>query len=393
VSRTRNIYQIELAYVGPTGSNPATGSHFTNQTQFLYGGTGALNSASGSNLIAELYRVQRVGWNAAKNLTDVNQFGELAAIDRVPLNPPTVSLSIDYLTANLINEKLMGFYVADDNNIEASAVSGIIAGTFNPKNYFLKVVSEGADAIDNPSTSYNVISVGNGFMSSYTAQGAVGGFPTASVTIDALNIQGDAIALHPPGVPIPAINPTDGTRITGWWYKLPTGLTSSRNAPLTANAGISALRPGDITLNLGIGEGDTFYSASDLKIQSYNLSFNLNQEDLNKLGSKYAFAKVPQFPVVASLQVEALVGDLQTGHLGDIVADNRSFNPSVTITKPGDPNTIIVKYILKNAKLDTQASDLSIGANRNLSLTFNSQIGGPENVTAGLFFSGVTVVL
>jgi hypothetical protein len=298
-------------------------------------------------------------------------------------------LNLEYLVSNLANERRMGFYVADQNNPEASALSGIIAGNTNPKNYFLKVVSEGADAIDNSSTSYNVIAIGNGFMSSYTAQGSVGNFPTASVSIDALNIQGDAITNAVPGVPIPAVNPVNGTRITGFWYKLPTGLTSIDNAGLTANLGISALRPGDITLDLGIGEGDTFYSASDLKIQSYNLSFNLNQEDLSKLGSKYAFAKVPTFPVQASLQVEAIVGDLQTGSLVDFVADNRSFNPSITITHPTNANQVIAKYTLKNAKLDTQASDLNIGSNRNLSLTFNSQIGGPESVTAGIFLSGI----
>jgi hypothetical protein len=386
MARNRNIYQIELAYVGPTGSNPATGSHFKDQTA-QYGNTGALNSG---NLIAELYRVQRAGWNLQKNLTDVNQFGELAAIDRVPLSPPTVSLNIDYLVSNFINEKLIGMYVADQNNIEASAVSGIIAGNTSPKNYFLKVVSEGADAIDNSTRSYSVLAVGNAFLSSYTAQGAVGSFPTASITLDALNIQSDSInTASVPGTPIPAVNPVDGTRITGFWYNLPTGLTSLGNASLTSNQGLSALRPGDIQLSLGISEGDTFYLPSDLKIQSYNISFNFNQQDLSKLGTKYAFAKVPQFPVTASLQVEAFVGDLQTGNLIDFVNDNRSFNPSITLYSPGSTTNVIAKYILKNAKLDTQASDLSIGANRNLSMTFNSQIGGPESVTAGLFLSGI----
>lgn len=386
--RTRNIYQIELGYC-LTGANNATGTHVFGG---LYGNTGAVATGSINNLlIGELFRIQSMGWNIAKNLTDVNQFGELAAIDRIALNPPTVSLNFEYLVANMINEKRMGFYVADTNNTEASALSGIIAGNTNPKNYFFKVVNEGSDAIDNASTSYNVIAFGNGFMSSYTAQGAVGSFPTASVSIDALNMQGDRInsGASIPVAVIPAVNPVNGTRITGWFYRLPTGLTSVDDVGLNSNRGISALRPGDITLNLGIGEGDTFYDALDLKIQSYNLSFNLNQEDLAKLGSKYAFAKVPVFPVQCSLQVEAIVGDLQTGNLVDIVADNRSFNPSITITHPTNASQVIAKYTLKNAKLDTQASDLNIGSNRNLSLTFNSQIGGPESVTAGLFFSGI----
>ena len=46
------------------------------------------------------------GWGGAFNIsrTDVNQFGELAAIDRVVLDTPTVSLDFSYYLANFANE-------------------------------------------------------------------------------------------------------------------------------------------------------------------------------------------------------------------------------------------------------------------------------------------------
>ena len=231
-----------------------------------------------------------------------------------------------------------------------------------------------------------------GFISSYTSQGSVGNFPTVTVAIDALNIQADQFSSALPGVPIPAVNPTDGTPITGHWYRLPSGLTSQNDATLTQNLGISALRPGDIVLDLDLNsQGDTFFAPGDLKIQSYNVSFNLNQEDLNQLGSKYAFAKVPTFPVSCSMQIESLVGEFATGNLINMVDDNRSFNPTITIYSPGSRTNVIAKYTLKNAKLDNQSSNLSIGQNKALSLTFTSQIGEPSQLTAGLFASGITV--
>ncbi len=392
MARNRQVYQTDLVYVGPTGARNCTGSHMSSIAS-VYAETGYW--ATGENMVAPLYRVQRVGWNMTKNLTDVNQFGELAAIDRIPLTPPTVTLNMDYILANLINEKLIGFSVQGPNEAEISMISGMLAGNTTPKNFFLKTVSEGADAIDNAATNYNVIAIGNGYVSSYTAQGAVGGFPTASVTVDALNIQSDAFVASPTagrGWPIPAVKPSDGSAITGWWYKLPTGTTSLNNATLTANAGLSALRPGDISLSLGLNTaGDTFFDPNDIKIQSFNLSFNLNQEDLNKLGSKYAYAKVPTFPVTCSMQVEAIAGDFVTGSLTEIVDNNFSYNPSVTMYSPGSSTEVIAKFTLKNAKLDTQASDLNIGSQKTFSMTFNSQVGGPENVTAGLFASGITI--
>ena len=390
MARTRQIYADTALFVGPTGQNSATGKHYS-LSPFKNNPPSTAEMFSGDNFIAELYRIQRVSWNAQKNLTDVNQLGELAAIDRVPLSPPTVSMSVEWIQANVINESLMGLTVTAAGGVQISCISGLLAGNTSPKNYFLKTVAEGQDVADNAPTNYNVIALGNGFISSYTAQGAVGGFPTVSVALDGLNIQADSITAAT-GVLIPAINPSDASLITGYYYKLPSGLTSYNDAGLSNNFGISALRPGDITLSLGLNaQGDTFFDPNDLKIQSYNISFNLNQQDLQKLGSKYAFAKVPQFPVVASMQVQAIVGEFVTGKLTEIVNNNFSFNPTVTITKPGDTTTTVVKYTLANAKLDTQSSDINVGANKTLDLTFNTQIGGPSDTTKGVYIQGVTV--
>jgi hypothetical protein len=129
-----------------------------------------------------------------------------------------------------------------------------------------------------------------------------------------------------------------------------------------------------------------------MKIQSYNVSVSLNQEDLQKLGTKYAYAKVPRFPVQATMTVSALLGDIQTGSLIRIVDDNITFNPAVTIKKPGDATTIIAHFQLKGAKLDSQDFSSSIGSNTTVNLTFNTQIAGAEDTTNGLFLSGITAI-
>ncbi len=402
MARTRQIYQTDLVYVGPSGNNPATGAHYDGNVSYDADGDITLAGPElkfgppETNMIQPLFRVQRASWNATKNLTDVNQFGELAAIDRVPLEPPTVQLTFDYLLANLANEHRMGFTVNKaGDTVETSFISGILAGATNPKNYFLKTSAEGSDNIDNDSLVYNVLAIGNGFISSYSIQGSVGSFPTASVTIDALNINGDLFNSTKSGNFIPAVNQVDGSNIEGWWYQLPTGTTSLANAPLTINKGISALRPGDITLQLGLSEGsvggDTFFDPGDIKVQSFNLSFDLSQEDLNKLGSKYAFAKVPTFPVTTTLQVEAIAGDFSSGKLTEIVNANESYDPSITMFSPGGTTDAdkIAKFTVKQAKLDAQASDLSIGQNKTFSMTFNAQIGGPQSLDAGVFASGI----
>lgn len=392
MARTRSIYQSDLLYVGPTGENSCTGAHFGNPATHPYNTT--TPQLQSGNLIAELFRVQKADYGWTKSLTDVNQLGELAAIDRIPLEQPTVNMSFSYLLSNLVNEKLLGFTVAKaGSTADVTCISGILAGVTDSKNYFIKTVAEGQDVNDNSAVVYNTIGIGNGFISSYSSQGSVGSFPTVDVSIEGLNMEGDAFSATTTGNIIPAVNPTNGAAIAGFWYNLPTGLTSLNDAALTADAGISALRPGDITLNLGsvLGAGDTMYTPSDLKVQSYNFSFNLSRENLQQLGSKYAYAKTISFPVTASLSVTAIVGDMQTGSLIDIVNDNDSFDPAVTITKPGSASTVIAQIKLKNAKLDNQSTSSSIGSNKQVTLNFTTQLSGPSDLTKGVFFSGITV--
>ena len=392
MARNRVLYQSELLYVGPSGLFQCTGQlNITGNGQNgpIYGNI--LSATSGQNLVAELYRIQKVDHNWNKRLQDVNQFGELGRIDAVSIEPPTVGLSYSWLQNNLVNEKLIGLTVSSVGEPQVTCVSGILAALSDSKNYFLKIGAEGSDLIDSNPATYDVISFGNAYISSYTAQGSVGNFPTVDVAVDCLNAQAQTVT-HAVGAITPAVFPSDGTSVTGWGYILPTGLTSFNNLGLTNNQGISVLRPGDINLTLGLSAGDGFAAESDMKIQSYNVSFSLNQEDLLKLGTKYAYAKVPTFPVQATMTVSALRGDIQTGSLIRIVDDNLTFNPLIKISKPGSPTTQIITYQLKGAKLDSQDFSSSIGSNSTINLTFNTQISSKEDTNNGLFISGVTSI-
>lgn len=383
--RQRQLYQTDVLYVGPTGLLPVTGAL---QAGAIYGSTGTQINQS---FISQLFRVQKCdnGWD--KKLKILNQFGELAQIDLVPIDPPDVTLSFSFVQANLVNENLMGLFVnkpGDPNQV--SCLSGILATTTNAKNYFIKTVAEGSDGDDTNPADYDVISFGNTFIASYTAQGRVLDFPTVDISLVALNTQAQHVWQAGTGFAItPAINPASGTNITGWAYILPTGVTSFANAGLTNITGLSVLRPGDIQFGLGLSAGDGFSSPTDMKIQSYNISFNLALENLAQLGSKFYYAKLPKFPVEATLSINALAGDFQTGSLVEIYNNNLSYNPTVTLNAPGTNNPV-VSYQLKNAKLENQKYGLSIGSNKTVDISFKTTIGGPTDTINGVFMSGLS---
>ena len=385
MARNRQLYQTDLLYVGPTGVLSVTGQL---QAGAVWGATGA--PVLTQSYISELYRVQKCdnGWD--KKLKILNQFGELGQVDLVAIDPPDVSLSFSYVQSNLVNENVMGFTVNKAGDAgQVSCLSGILNATTAAKNYFIKSVAEGNDATDVNTPDYDVVSFGNTFIASYTAQGRVLDFPTVDVSLVALNTQAQHVYQAGTGfATTPAINPASGTNVTGWNYILPTGVTSFLNTSLQNTTGLSVLRPGDINLNLGIGAGDGFSNPGDLKVQSYSLSFNLNLEDLAQLGSKFFYAKLPKFPVEATLSVNALAGDFQTGSLVEIYNNNLGYNPSITINAPGTQIPVVF-YQLKNAKLESQKYGLSIGSNKTVDYSFKTTIGGPGDTQNGVFMSGI----
>ena len=143
--RNRIIYQSEALYAGPA---PATGYHYGTFSPGIGGNSNVMNSSN--NLVKLLQRIQTANYSFKVDRTDVNQFGQLAAIDRVILTSPTVSLDFSYLLGNLSNENILGFTVSSgqaDSSI--SAISGILNGTQDERNYFIRTTPEGNDAVNN----------------------------------------------------------------------------------------------------------------------------------------------------------------------------------------------------------------------------------------------------
>jgi len=398
--RNRVIYQSEALFVGPT---PSTGQQHT--------GVATYSATVGWNTTRQLHRIQTANYSFNIDRTDVNQFGELAAIDRVNLDTPTVSLDFSYLLANLGNEQNLGFVIDGSS----TCVRNIINKDQDDKNYFIRTSKEGVDAIldttniNTANFESSTIGVGNGFLTSYSTEAAVGGFPTCSVNVEALNMtfQNDISGDNP------AINPEDGTRISAslFDFQLPTATGSIDTGDLM----VSVLRPGDITFSftkrsaesehLGDDLGSNLYdapgaklgdgtNAEHAKIQSYSISLDLPREPILKLGSRYAFTREITFPVTVSMTVDALVADLNAGSLNDLVNCDEAYDLQVNLLRPtncaGASNKdIFVQYRLKNAKVNSQSFSSDIGSNKSVTFEFSSQIGGPNQANQGLYMSGI----
>ena len=403
MARNRVIYQSEALFVGQK--------------------TGVTDAHTSANDIKQLHRVQSANYAFSVARTDVNQFGELAAIDRVVLDTPTVSLDYSYLLSNMSNEEKMGFFVntkATATDALVSALSGVLNKTEDERNYFIQTSREGEDAVGDTTrdddsltgigAQADTIGIGNGFITSYSSEASVGGFPTVSVAVEGMNM---LFATGTQNVPNPGINRIDGSASTTK-ASLPTVTADSKaSSQQSGILAISTLRPGDITIKIAEHSTDGTFGSDDYdlggpklptaagdatnsaNIQSYNISFDLGRTPIQRLGNRFAFAREVDFPVNVSLSVDAIMTDLTTGNLNDLVDCEKSYDvliqlKGITGSACDTVKADVASYILKNVKPDSQSYSSSIGDNKTVTLDFSTQIGGPRDTNAGVFFAGVT---
>jgi hypothetical protein len=376
MARNRVIYQSEALYVSKNINSTASGEH------------------------AQLRRVQSANYNFSIERQDVNQFGQLARIDSLVLKSPTVSLDFTYYPTDGYNEKALGFYVqnlAKGDSTEANFASGQMAGS-SGQNFYIITAEEGSD-LNTLTGEYalsgkNAIAIGNGYLSNYTFNASVGNLPTASVTIEGLNMKSSAI-LGTTGagasgnfVLSPTINPVSGSELS---------LTGRIPSPVEATGTnyVSALRPGDITLSFGDYTLGTATGApiarldgeDGINIQTASITLPLSRTPIERLGSRFAFARVVDFPIVATLNVSAVLNEVQSKSLAQMLDDNSKRDITLTIGKPGSTNKALI-FKFKGSQLQSESFSSSIGANKTVDLVFQTQVGGPTDIANGIYLSG-----
>ena len=362
MARNRVIYQSEALYVGPTGSAGATAD--------------------------QLIRVQDVSHTVDVARQDVNEFGKLAALAREVVEPPSVGTDFTYFLTNGINESGLGFSVRGMGfGSDVNCVSGLIGEDRDVilKNYYVKTVPEGADASYNTTNDLcSIIGVGNGFITDYTLNAAVGDIPNVAVSLEAANmnfVTGNmsAGAFTVPAAQNPAINESNGQGISQAVV-----LHQSNTGENT----FAALRPGDITLSFGGAELQMGGAKlSDLHVQNFSFNLPIGRSSLNEIGNKYPYFRAVDFPVVATMNASAILADIVEGNLSGVLCSEQTRDITAAF-KLNCSSTEAFKITMKNATMDSQNLSSSIGDNKTVDLTFSAQIGGPQDATAGIFMSG-----
>jgi hypothetical protein len=389
-SRNRVIYQSEALYISEDASSTGSFDH------------------------VQLERVQSANYSFNISRQDINQYGQLARIDSVVLEAPTVSFDMTYYLTNGFNEQALKFSANDAFSV--GFASGHLVSS-SGQNVYIVTSADGTDANQSNSTPTSIISLGNMYVSDYTIDASVGSIPTASVSMEGVNIRaqsegisgsltgvhaGRQASLGSPvtiqhsglsGILTPGVNQELGTSLHANPVVMLPPLTTGTSSSITA------LRPGDVKVTFGnaaLNDGANvdngpivqLTGAGSAHVQSVSLNVGLSRSPIERLGSKFPFARVVDFPVNASFSVSAIVGETTARNLSTIIDNQAGVDCQVSFFEPGSTSTAQASFKIINAKLDSESFSSSIGSNKTVDLTFSTQIGGPIDTTNNVLFSG-----
>jgi hypothetical protein len=368
----------------------------------------------------QLLRVQDISHGVELNRTDVNEFGQLAAIERKIIEPPTVSLDFSYYLHGGRNEGLMGFQFTPDAQLDVADADGLVnaaSGFLSSdvgKNYYITVSDEGEDAkavgsTDPASTSggatdaKGMIGIGNGYITSYNVEAAVGDIPSSSISVEANNI---LFKTGQSGHENPAINLNTGDRLDTNTVEAPKATATGEEGD---NYQHSCLRPGDITVNFNdAGNGQAKDHASktaqleqlggaklegdgQAHLQNFTIDVPMARTALNRIGNVFPYAREIDLPLAITFSCSAFMADFSDGELKDILCgDSDKRNIRVTMNAPcsdagGTRTGQAQTWLLKGMELDSQNFSASIGDNKTVDLVFSAQLAGVGDKNNGLF--------
>jgi len=348
------------------------------------------NSDNTSNLTG-LKRVQSASINFAFARERFKQIGSPDYVGQVQLKNADIGLDIDYFYSNGTNEAIMGLNV----NGEDGTALKYIKKENQDRNYYILM---GTGDNDSPNTAeifknkFNIMALGNVFLSSYALSASVGSAVSVSSSLSAYNVVMNEYNDSTNGETIPAIDTTKvgpGEPVLDKNYKITSSVfqnTTNRDGNIHA-----AFTAGDIELILAnVNEpGIEFTGSSPVRsatITSMQVGFVIERTDLYGLGSMYPYGKRAVLPILGTLNFSALATEFTSGNLNTFLSGENNYNFTFNI-KDNCSGQTGLQMVVENAQLDSQGLNDTFGDNASITASFGfsmSDISGLKMSTPPL---------
>ena len=360
----------------------------TFQSQLLYVGSGTSGVNGNDDLVPEqLQKVQLVSIATDSNRDAVDEFGRLAALGYSSTTAPVGKLRFQYFLGNGENENAMGFNTDGTENFIKLGDEDNPDGT--ARNFYLLAVAEKKDAVQSGNYTaaerekHFVTSLGNGVLTNYAVEGAIGQIPMATVDWDAANV---GFVTGSSGMPNPAINKDNFCRKSG---------EVTITAATTGSVDTPTLRPEDISLDFGtqlLAEGGPVLPGNDaptlqeIYIRDFSIETILDTEEEEGLGQ--GPQSQAEVPIDVNFQCTALLTDVHSGDLIKEICNPTARDITVNLKPPcvgcsgANTNNPNMKFMVKGAVFDSQTILSTLDEPAMITLNFTTQLGAPTQTGA-----------
>jgi hypothetical protein len=276
-------------------------------------------------------------------LHDVSLGGDLAMVDR-----PTVQQEFSYLLGRGVNEERLGF--ASDGTTPC-----LIGLDSAERNTYTVANLDRQDLAGYVGSNVRVLALGNGVVTNYSVNCAVGEIPNASVTMEGLNL---LIQNSGQSQLLPAIDKQSASGVTGV-YSVP--------ALAAVTSAVDIVRPRDLYLDFdsGCSVGVAMEGATACALTSFSINVALPRHSMREMNWAYPESRPLQWPISVSVQAQGYVTDYQLAVLNQASPEAR-YSMQLLMRRAGT-DELLIGYYLRGAKLESQA--------------FTAQVGGYNQVT------------
>lgn len=407
------IYNQKTLLVGPA---PSTGFHSIAQD-------GALNdeppSATNRSLLFPIQRVNSFSYSYSLPRVNIQQLGDAGIIKNPILNNNEIELNFSYYLMGLVNEVRMGLSanIPSGNNQTGRFLYGtgrvpVISGLMDrgydrsnetifrwplssrePKNIFLLAGKDSLDVNDTSGSiyskngNYHTYGFGDCYLKSYSTTASVGAIPQAQMNLVCNNINVyDGVSGY-----IPSVNSKDFSKNSLRKFYVPNNFEST-GLP-------TVLLTKDISLSIKESNGDSNlnnigYNFNDIKLQSYNISFDFDREPLIGVGHSYPVDRPINLPTFVNVSFDAIVGDSLSGSVVDLIKNDVDYDITIKLSYRSNSyfSGVAIQYDVLKAKFNGFNDSISIDSRDKVSFSFAAEMKN-NDTTKGLFLSGYLGIL
>lgn len=294
-------------------------------------------------------------------------------VDLVRLQPPTASVTLEYLSTNGLNERSIGFIT--------NGRTGAFIKLDEEKNFFVVAQNDGSDAANgNPSIS-STIAVGNALLQGYTLAATVGDFARTTLDFTALNV-----CINPENTGLnPAIDYKNGENFSGT-YVLPPITDQVYINSMNPAEDVTAIAAKDIVLlfSSGASLGVSLTGEYGCQLQNFNLNLTFERESAMSMGDRYPSSRSITYPVTVELQAEAHINRFTHECLRNYFCDVEQHSVQILLKQPCS-DLVAFEIGLNNLRLEQQAFVMTIGEVDVVNFTWRGVIKNAFDTGSNMF--------